>query len=233
MPEPLRFAALLCALLSSSAPSQARVVSAPPEPSLLGLTRDWSRASSLGDLRELRTGSDRLEARVWGGYGFGRTQGVVLRRSRGHWSAFVAQVRRCAIQIPISVGDTASAATMHGYVAQARRQCDTPLNDVGAGMRVITADTLAVDTLAAPDSSIAGAWSAAVDAGLLRLPSRVKRDSIASDAFMYVVELRRGDEYTASQIEHVEHPEGDADRRMQAVYAAVNRILPPALVLKP
>jgi hypothetical protein len=109
---------------------QARVVSAPSEPSLLNLTTSWSRASSLGDLRELRTRSDHLELRVWRGYGASETRAVVLRYTDGHWSASLARVIRCEIQIPRSVGDTAKAATMRLYVAEARRNCGTSVVDV-------------------------------------------------------------------------------------------------------
>ncbi|HSQ28206.1 MAG TPA: hypothetical protein VLN49_00015 [Gemmatimonadaceae bacterium] len=229
----VQFAVALAVLFSQTALAQARVVSVPPEPSLLSITRDWSRASTLGDLRELRTGSDYVELRVWGGYGFGMTQGVVLRRAGGRWSAFLARVRRCAIQIPIAVGDTASAATMRRYVAETRRQCDTPLGDVAAGMRIITADTLAVDALAVPDSVIDRAWTAAVRAGVLQLPGRVKHTGTRSTDFTYVVELRRGDEYRASELEHLEQPETEVDRQIKEVYAAVSRVLPPELVVKP
>ena len=229
----LRVAGALAVVTSQRGIAQARVVSAPPEPSLLSITREWSRASSLGDLRESRESSDFLELRVWGGFGFGATQAVVLRRIGGHWSVFLARVRRCAIEIPIPVGDTASGATMQRFVAQARRECSTPLLDVGAGMRIITADTLAVDTLAVTEPAIDSAWTAAVRAGVLRLPGNVKRDGAVSSDFTYVVEVRRGGEYRASQIEHVEPPETEADRQIKEVYAAVSRLLPPELLLKP
>lgn len=228
-----RIAVLLAALSARTAVAQARVLSAPAEPSLLSITRDWSRASRLGDLRELKAASDDIDLRVWGGYGMGATQGVILRRARGHWSAFLAQVRRCAIQIPIAVGDTASGATMHGFVLEARRRCDTPLTDVAAGMRIITADTLAVDSLSVPDSVVADAWTAAIRAGVLELPAQLKRTTVPSSDFTYLVEVRRGNEYRASQIEHVAQPESEADRQVQDVYAAVSRLLPPSLLLKP
>ena len=122
---------------------------------------------------------------------------------------------------------------MQRFVAQARRQCSTPLLDVGAGMRIITADTLAVDTLAVAEPAIDSAWTAAVRAGVLRLPGNVKRDGAVSSDFTYVVEVRRGGEYRASQIEHVEPPETEADRQIKEVYAAVSRLLPPELLLKP
>ena len=48
---------------------QARSVSVPAEPSLLNLTTSWSRASTLGDLREMRTRPDHIELR--GGAGTG------------------------------------------------------------------------------------------------------------------------------------------------------------------
>jgi hypothetical protein len=223
----------LAVLLPHVGSSQARVVSAPPEPSLLSLTREWSHASSLGDLRELRIPPDYLELRVWAGFGMGATQAVVLRRAGGHWSAFLARVRRCAIQIPLSVGDTASRATMQHYVAEARRQCDTSLLNVGAGVRIITADTLAVEQLALSDSVIDNAWEAAVRAGVLQLPGHVKHSAAASDDFTYVVELRRGNEYRATQIEYLEHSETDADQQIKNVYAAVSGVLPPDVVLKP
>jgi hypothetical protein len=218
--------ALLAATLARAGSGQVRVVSAPPDPSLLGITRGWARASSLGDLRESRAPADLVELRVWGGYGFGATQGIVLRRARGRWRALLAQVRRCAIQIPNAVGDTASRATMQGYVAEARKRCDTPLTDVGAGMRVITADMLAVDTLSIPDSTIDETWRDAVRAGVLRLPPNVARSAATSSDFTYVVELRQGGEYRASQIEHVDQPETGAARAVQAGSAALNAILP-------
>jgi hypothetical protein len=233
MTDQLRRAFTIGVLLSQAAFGQARVVSAPPEPSLLGIARGWSRASMLGDLRELRTASDYVELRVWGGFGLGTTQAVVLRRVGGHWSAFLARVRRCAIQIPIRVGDTASSATMQRYVAEARRQCDTSLGEVAAGVRIITADTLAVVPLSVPESAIDSAWAAAVSAGVLKLPAQIRSTGGASTDFTYVVEARRGAEYRASEIEHLERPETEAHRQVEEIYEAVSRVLSPEQRLKP
>lgn len=234
MTDQLRSALALAVLASSAGSAQARVLSAPPEPSLLSITRQWSRASSLGDLREVRAGPGYLELRVWGGFGLAtRTQGVVLRRAAGQWSAFLAQVMRCEIQIPMAVGDTASRATMQRYTAEARRQCGTPLTDVSPGAYIVTADSLVVDRLSAPDSVVEHAWTAAVRAGVLRLPGHVERSRVVGDAFMYVVELRSGGDYRASVIEHVEPPETEADRQVRDVYAAVSRTLRPEQLLKP
>src|SRR5215510_2296057 len=192
MPHRLRSALALAVLFSEDAVGQARVLSAPPEPSLLNITRQWSRASSLGDLRELRVGSDYRELRVWAGYALTTgTQGVILRRAEGRWSAFLASVMRCELQIPKAVGDTASRATMQRFVAEARRQCGT-VTDLGSGARVLTADTLVVARLSAPDSAIESAWTAAVRAGAFQLPGRIERNRLTDDVFMYVVELRSG-----------------------------------------
>ena len=95
MTRQLRSALALAMLFSHDSIAQARVLSEPPEPSLLNITRQWSRASTLGDLRELRTSAGDLELRVWGGYGLTTgTQAVVLRRTGGQWSAFLARVMR-------------------------------------------------------------------------------------------------------------------------------------------
>jgi len=212
-------------LSSRPASGQARVVSAPSEPSLLNLTTAWSRASPLGDPRELRTRSDYLELRVWHGFGPAETQAVVLRRTDGHWSASLARVLRCEIQIPKSVRDTASQATMRFYVAEARRQCGTSIVDVAAGARIITTDTLLVQHLEVPEPDIETAWKDALEAGVLHLPGRVKRDSTVDNGSTYVIELRRGNEYRASEIEDLERPQVDADTQAKQVYAAVRRLL--------
>lgn len=220
------FAVAMIVLASPPAFSQARVVSAPAEPSLLNLTTGWGRASTLGDLLKLRRRPDDLELRVWRGFGASETQAIVLRRTDGHWSASLARVIRCEIQIPKSVGDTASTTTMRGYVAEARRKCGASVVDLGAGARVITTDTLVVQQLEAPESEIETAWKDAVTAGLLQLPGRVKRSATADGDITYVIELRRGDEYRASEIEELEHPEVEADTQVKQVYAAVRRLLP-------
>jgi len=222
------------ALVSQAAVGQVRVVSAPPEPSLLNITRQWSRASTLGDLRELPADGSRLELRVWGGFSLSSpTQAVVLRRTGGRWSAFLARVVRCELQIPRSVGDTASRTTMQRYTAEARRHCGTPVTDVSAGSQVLATDTLLVAPLDIAEGSIGEAWAAAERAGAMDLPGRVERNRVADDAFTFVVEVRRGDDYRASVIEHMERPEIRADQQIRDVYAAVNRLLAPDQVLRP
>ena len=220
----------LIVLVAPRVAAQARVVSAPPEPSLLNIIGQWSRASTLGDLRELRTEADHRELRVWLGFGLTtETQGVILRRAHGRWSAYFARVMRCEIQIPRSVGDTASRATMERYNAEARKRCGTTVADVSPGSQVVTTDTLLVAPLNLPDSTIEAAWRAAERAGVSRLPPRVARSTSADDAATFVIELRSGNEYRASTIEQLEHPETEADQQVKDIYAAVvTRLMSPA-----
>jgi len=216
-----------------SAFAQATVASEPAGPSLLNITRGWSRESTLGDLRVLKVRRDYLEVRVWGGYGLTETRGIVLRRDGGQWHAWLAHVVRCSIQIPIPVGDTASASTVRGYMNDARKKCDTSEGDVRPGARIFTADTLVVEQLETSGSVVESAWEDAVSAGLLQLPGRVKRTWMMLDGFTYVVEVRRGDEYRASEIEHVDRAETAADTQVKGVYAAVSRVLRADQVIKP
>ena len=218
-------AVTVIALFSRPGFGQARNVSVPAEPSLLNLTTSWSRASTLGDLREMRTRPDHIELRVWRGYGPSETQAVVLRRTDSHWSAFLARVIRCEIQIPTSVGDTASQATMRGYAAEARRRCGASVANEGPGARIIATDTLVVQPLAVPESEIETVWKEALGAGVLQLPARVKRSRTMDDSVTYLIELRRGDEYRAAEIEDLERPEVEADMQVKQVYAAVRRLL--------
>jgi len=204
---------------------QARSVSVPAEPSLLNLTTSWSRGSTLGDLRQLRTRPDHIELRVWRGYGPAETQAIVLRRADGHWSAFLGRVLRCEIQIATSVGDTASEATMRRYAAEARSKCGVSVANAGPGARIIATDTLLVQPLAVPEPDIEMAWKDALGAGVLRLPSRVKRSRAMDDSVTYLIELRRGDEYRVAEIEELEPPEVEADTQVKQIYAAVRRLL--------
>jgi hypothetical protein len=232
--HPLHLGFPLVVLLSHTTLAQARVVSAPPEPSLLNITRQWAGGSSLGDLRERRVERGYLELRVWSGYTLtSGSQAVILRRADGHWSAFLARVLRCEIQIPRAEFDTASRATMQRYILEARRHCGTTVTDVNAGSRLLTTDSLVVDPLGVPQATIEAAWKAAERAGALNLPPRVQRDSVLDDAFTYVVEVRSGDDYRASAIERVDRVATKADQQVADIYSAVNRLLPPDLIQKP
>src|SRR5262245_23669432 len=84
------FGVAMVAFFAQRAFAQARVVSAPSEPSLLNLTTGWAARSTLGDLRDLKVRSDHVELRVWRGYGLSETHAIILRRAEGHWSASLA-----------------------------------------------------------------------------------------------------------------------------------------------
>jgi hypothetical protein len=221
----LPFAFIAIVLLSRLGPCQARVVSAPSEPSLLNLTSGWARASTLGDLRELHTAGDHLELRVWHGYAAAETQAMVLRRAGGHWSAFLARVIRCELAISNGVADTASSQTMRRFVVEARRNCGRSAVDVAPGSRLIATDTLIVQPLEVSEADIESAWKEAESAGVADLPARVPRKTPAGDGTNYVIELRRGDQYRASEIEDRRPPEVKADSQVAQIYAAARRLL--------
>ncbi len=225
MNHPKLLAVTAIVLFSRPGLSQARSVSVPAEPSLLNLTTSWSRASTLGDLRQLRTRPDHIELRVWRGYGPSETQAIVVRRTDGHWSALLGRVLRCEIQIATSVGDTASEATMRRYAAEARSKCGVSVANAGPGARIIATDTLLVQPLAVPEPEIEMAWKESVGAGVLQLPVRVKRSRPMDDSVTYLIEMRRGDEYRVAEIEELERPEVEADRQVKQIYAAVRRLM--------
>lgn len=215
-------ATLLLAAVSASA--QARRITAPSEPSLLNLTAGWARASVLGDLRDARAGGDFIELRVWHGYAAAETQATILRRTQGHWSALFARVIRCEMQLPRGVADTASAATMRGFAIEARRHCGQSVTDVAPGSRVIAADTLVVQPLEVAEAKIAAAWNEAVASGALDLPVRVHRDAAPDEGRVFVIELRRGEDYRASEIEDVDAMATSVDAQIKRIYAALRRL---------
>ena len=213
-------------MLHAQRGTRARVTSAPSEPSLLNLTSSWGRASTLGDLLELGMNSDDIELRVWHGFGPSETQSTILRRTQGHWSASFARVIRCELQIPGSVGDTASAATMRLFVSEAKRNCGASITDVPPGSRLITADTVFVQPLELLETSIDAAWKDALRAGVDQLPGRAQHSGTRDDALTFVIELRRGGEYRAAEIEDVDPPQVKVDSQVKQIYAAVTRLRP-------
>ena|SRR3569833_1561508 len=214
-----------CVALAGPLVSQARVASAPSEPSLLNLTAGWARASTLGDLRDMRTAGDHIELRLWHGYSAAETQAMVLRRVDGHWSASLARVIRCEIQVPKQVADTASSTTMRGFVAEARRNCGRTVVDVPPGSRLIASDTLVVQPIAVPEAEIEAVWNEVQAAGALDLPARVKHSREPDDGLAFFVEVRRGNTYRASEIGDVDPSETKADGQVKQAYSIVRRLL--------
>jgi hypothetical protein len=151
-------------------------------------------------------------------------RGIILRRVNGVWRGWSPVVHSCSLDVPIPVGDTANAATAAAFRQRAKRECGRPPRDTLNAAAVFSIDTLEVHSLTKRDD-IGSAWNGAVKAGVLELPPRIKRTWIMFDGFTYVVELRRGNSYRASVIEHVEKPEVDADRQVQEVYRALAPLL--------
>jgi hypothetical protein len=207
--------------------AQARTESAPADNYLLAITQRWGKESALGDARALNLGQDDIELRVWGGYGLSATRGVIIRRNHGVWLGWAAEVHRCAVAVPIPVGDTASEATAAAFRERARRECGREFPDTLGAASIFTTDTLGLRQLR-DVRALATAWESAVNAGVLTLPPEINPRRISLDGFGYVVEVRNAREYRASVIQHVERAETEADRQVQAVYRAVLPLLETA-----
>ena len=208
-----------------SAPGAARVVNMSSRSFLVDIMRQRASESPLGDLRRRATAPDDVEVRAWGGFGLVGTTGVVLRRNRGAWRAWRADVVPCRADVAIPIGDTASATTVARFIALARDKCDASIGDVSRGASVYNADTLAITELKVESGAIERAWDAAVHEGLLTLPAEVPRKWLMLDGFSYVIEVRRGAEYRASSIEQVDKPEVPADAQVKRVYDALTRLI--------
>ena len=214
---------LLALLATEPCAAQARTVSAPADDYLLEITQEWGARSALGDLRLRAMGPHDIELRLWGGYGLAGTYGTVLRRTDGRWSGWLAITHRCSVWLPLATGDTLSEASIRRYQAQARGDCSNAPGDI-LPARVIYTDSLGIRSLPG-DPDLETAWRDAVAAGVSTLPGEVPRSWVRLDGHTYVVELRTGDEYRASVIEHTDPPATDADRKVQDLYRAVHRRL--------
>lgn len=218
---------LVATFAAASAQTPVRVESEPPtwqDRFLLRITQEWPEGSPLGTTLGLQLSTNDIELRVWSGYGITGTRGIILRRIDGTWRGWSAIVHRCSSFVPIPVADTASAATLAAFRERARRECGGAPRGPPVPARVFTVDTLETKVLG-PEVRIADAWDRAVNAGVLELPPQIQRTWMMADGFTYVVELRRGSTYRASVIEHVNPPEVEADRQVQAVYRAVTSLL--------
>lgn len=232
--------ACLWTLLPRSSGAQATRVVADTGSYLLRITQKWGRESSLGSLPERRMGAQDVEVRLWQGYGLGGEWGTVLRREGGRWRGWYARVARCHYLVPIPVGDTLTPPSTARYQRLARSNCHDPnAGQADAppgtnGWAVITVDTVAIVPLESV-ASLPGLWADLVRAGVTGLPTHVPREWIMLDGHSYVVEVRRGDEYRASVIEHTSPPPTRADSVVQSVAAIVGRLGrgPPPRAIEP
>lgn len=215
------------ATIGSAASSQVKILSDPGF--LLWDTRDWSRASPLGDLRERPSSNDYRELRVWAGYGVFGTDGIVIRHEHGKWKAWLAVVVPCTLHIPTSVRDSAHEATLRHYEHVARRRCGGAIGDASRETAYVETDTLALRRLQVNSSAIARAWSDAIGAGVAQLPELAPRagHGMMLDGLTYITEMREGDEYRASEIEYRSDADSSAlanvDRVLRAVAKLVRR----------
>jgi hypothetical protein len=186
-------------------------ISAPTKNYLLVITQRWGRTSPLGDLfRDPRDSSD-VEVRLWGGYGYAGTSGVILRRLGGKWSAFSAQVHDCPMRL--AADDTLTNAKWAELVAAlARRGCHTS-PAVGSFTAVYWL-TLHELSLSSPPDSV---WSQLLDAGVWRLPPHSHPKNLTQDRFTYVLEVRGGQTYRASVLPQSEASSDETDPLIRAI----------------
>jgi hypothetical protein len=207
-----RTLSLLLWLAPAASRAQATHIMVPVRETLLQFTQDWGRESALGDLTTRVMGSSDVELRFWGGFGLGGTSATVLRRTDDTWRAWRAEVQRCPVFLPVAVGDTVSTTTLAAYRQQARRNCGDRRPDTLSSATVFYADTMALYPLA--DANYEDFWQKLKREGILELPPQVPRSWRMLDGYTYVVEVRRGNDYRASVIEHT-RPESRADSLVQ------------------
>lgn len=198
--------------------------SAPEQSYLLQITHRWGRESALGDLRYGVMGDDDVELRVWGGYGLGGTSGVVVRREKGRWRAWFANVARCVVWIPSRIADTASTGTVAGYTALAKSRCGAEPKLPELPATGFSVDTLAITEIGTP-TVIERAWSEAVQNGVLTLPEDWPPGVILLDGFTRVIELRQGQRYRTSTVREIRRDTSDVARRVRSIDAALDGLL--------
>jgi hypothetical protein len=217
----LRFTFLASALTlwAGTTEAQATHLTLPKRETLLWFTREWGRESALGDLVTRPMAGSDVEVRFWTGYGLAGTSGTVLQRSGGVWRAWHAVIHSCRLLVPMAIGDTLSTPMFAAYRQQARARCGDRTSNLSSGL-MITADTVALEPLVTADYE--SFWQELKREGILELPPEVPRSWFMLDGTTYVVEVRRGNDYRASVIEHTT-PESRADRLVQRLATILER----------
>lgn len=203
---------VLAGVISLSACATAVPAEADPDDYLIHITRSWSEASALGDLRFSMLGADDLEFRFWAGYGLSGTRGLVLRRVAGEWEAYAAEVASCDLLLPPDFVITDQ--NKPELREKARSECGK-IQDRSEG-KLFSFDTVAVRSIPAPND-IAETCSDLKQLGVESLPGRLIRRYEMLDGHTYVMELRSGDRYSVSVIEHWEPARVQADQTIQAI----------------
>ncbi|MEM1270523.1 MAG: hypothetical protein AAGI08_10795 [Bacteroidota bacterium] len=224
-------AAALVVFSSTAIAQEATVISEPSDDYLLEVTRLWSTLTELGDLRAKPLGEKDVELRVWGGYGIDGTEAVVLRRISGTWEGFNVHVRE------YTAAETDSLARSEGVFPPSILEAMAGLCTMNES-RLLGSDMNngrvvgALYHLSCPHAQrVAGnhyqesyvkLWQDMVDTGVLALPPELSLDAPVVDGHSYVVEVRQGDSYRASSIEHVAL---DASRQVQAIAKGLDWVL--------
>ena len=172
-------------------------LSVPAKYSLLEFTVAPAIRSPLGDLRKVTMRASDVELRFWAGFGLVGTSGLIVSRRKGKWSAQRADMEPCMLTIPMSVGDTLSEASIARYEQLAFDRCAHELS--GEGGRFFRVDKLVLTPLPVP-SNMDELWESAMRDGLFDLPTGVARDFIMLDGHSFVIEVRIGAEYRATDL---------------------------------
>jgi hypothetical protein len=231
--RPLWTTLALLAVAPLAAAQEATVVSEPEDDYLLEVTREWSELAGLGDLRTTPLDQDDIELRVWGGYGLVGTRAAILRRIGGEWEGLTLYVERYRAAATDSLAEAEGVLPPCIVEAMADRCKARESRMMGSGP---TAGQVVgvLYHLECPyarrvsdnyrQESYARLWEDVVGAGVLTLPPEVEREWVMTDGHSYVVEVRAGDTYRASSIEHTA-PEVEADRQVQAIAQRLARML--------
>lgn len=223
--RPLWIALALLAVAPRAVAQVATVVSEPEGDYLLEVTREWSALAGLGDLRSKPLGQDDIELRVWGGYGLAGTRAAILRRINGEWEGLSLYVERHTAAATDSLAKAEGVLPPCVVEAMADRCKVDESRMMGSGPTAgqvvgVLYHLECPHARRVPENyrqeSYARLWEDVVEAGVLTLPPEVERAWVMTDGHSYVVEVRQGDAYRASSIEHTT-PEVEADRQVQAV----------------
>ena len=76
------------------------------------------------------------------------------------------------------------------------------------------------------ETDIEAAWKDAESSGVLQLPGRVEQSAAPAGDVTFLIEVRRGDSYRATEIAEVDPPRVKADSQVRRIYAATQRVRP-------
>ena len=215
--------ALLGALLAST--SLAQHYSEPNENYLHEIVQEWAGKTSQGNLRTTRLAENDLELRIWAGFGLVGTTGAILRRRDGEWSASRIFVER------YFAGATEEIARREGLlppciVESMRSRCTVQATESVDG-DVLDYDLQCAETdpvtMEEAQRSLGELWDDIKRLGVLELPPTIERDWVMLDGHSYVIEVRAGEAYRATVVEHAH--DTDVDKQIHQIVVAMDTVL--------